>query len=113
MRGVNDMSDAIKDLFPQKARPYTVVYALSRTLWLKDHGEGCACGCKLIPQERECYHHVARVTAVHVHDAIARCRQDALPGFEFHTIAAFDGDLAAAATGKEVSVHVIDEEAAP
>jgi hypothetical protein len=55
---------------------YTIFYALTRDLGVPQH---------------ECYHHAARVTAPTLEDAIARCRQDALPGFTFHVLAAVDG----------------------
>ena len=72
--------------------PYTVVYALTRDLG-----------------PHECYHHVAQVTAAHDLDAITRCQQDALPGFEFHMIAVFDGHLAAVAMGKATLGHSFAE----
>jgi hypothetical protein len=67
-------------------KPYTVVYALSR------------------PSE-SCYHHVAYVVAAHVDEAIALCCEDALPGFSFCLIAAFDGHADRSSTGDGVVVH--------
>jgi hypothetical protein len=88
------------------AQPYTVVYALERPSSQSVHltepwrGDGTP---------HACYHHVAYVTALHVDEAIDRCRQDALPGIVFRLIVAFHGYSDRRALGDGVIVHDFPE----
>lgn len=70
---------------------YTVIYALRRS------------PTSVYPHE--CHHHVAHVTAANVDEAIDRCRQDMLPGFDFQLVAVFSGHADRVAKGDTVRAH--------
>jgi hypothetical protein len=71
---------------------FTVVYALTRDLRF-------GTDLREVPQH-ECYHHLARVTAPSVERAIARCRRDAISGFDFQLLIAVVGEPELIAIGK-------------
>lgn len=78
---------------------YTIVYALMRDLRF---GDG--------PSQHECYHHIARVTAPSLERAIARCRADAIRGFDFQILIAVAGDPELLAAGGACVVHAFADD---
>lgn len=86
-----------------EAKPYTVVYALARPRPPNQtHVDYASSACDA------CYHHIAYVTALHVDEAIDRCRQDALPGFVFRLVATFGGHADRRVLGDGVALHDFD-----
>jgi hypothetical protein len=73
-------------------KPYTIIYALTRTVNVRD----------------ECYHHLAHVTAEDPRAAETLCRVDTIPGFSYQTLIIFNGHLTALDVGDHVMHHAFD-----
>lgn len=75
-------------------RPYTVIYALTRSVHF---------GGKVT--QHECYHHARYVYAPHDAAAIDLCKDDGLPGFTFQPLLVLEGHATATYIGDRCTVH--------